>query len=209
MAGTTLDKTSRTKFRLRLYCGLVVKPVRFFCEYCGKYIPSDIEWRCSYCSHENRETRLYSFLNKCRNCKRPPSAFVCPHCDQVHFLDESESDSHPAIALERLPTAESPEETSKRKRLEHSARKEELNAEIEITELNVKLAKLKTGEEFKSAKTAREKLEQSFSEHDAHVMGVHMLAKEQRKNNSERFKDDPEMLERANDSLDAWIESHL
>src|ERR1041385_8201165 len=87
---------ARGIYKGRLLLGMVLKPLRLFCDHCDKYIPSDMEWRCGYCNEENRATRLYSFLNKCQKCKRSPKAVVCPHCQKINFLDKERVGTHPA-----------------------------------------------------------------------------------------------------------------
>src|SRR5437016_4524018 len=54
---------ARSKFKARLLFGMVLKPLRLFCQHCDKYMPSDMEWRCAYCGHHNEGTKIYSFLN--------------------------------------------------------------------------------------------------------------------------------------------------
>jgi hypothetical protein len=204
---------ARGRFKRRLLFGLVFKPLRLFCEHCDKYIPSDMEWKCAHCNHENRATRYYSFLNKCQNCKRLPQAVVCPHCEELNFLDKHKIGSHPASQNSALvppilpPTKEQIREQSRAEKQEdHADRKDDLNREIEIARLNADLAKCKMSAEFGRERIAMEKVRKSFSEHEAHVMGIKMVVKEKRSEYAETFKDDPEGLKDANDSLDMWAE---
>jgi hypothetical protein len=143
-----------------------------------------------------------------------PKSYVCPHCDRVNFLDSDQSTSHPARAIGRVPdsfdeNAQQPEDPHVLKRSEHEKRKEALQWKIEIAALNAQLGKVKASSEFKKEKSAREKLEASFSEHDAHVMGAHIVAKEQRAKNAEQYKDDPGLLGMANESIARWLEDQL
>jgi len=100
------------------------------------------------------------------------------------------------------------DKTHLRKRRKHTfSEKTELEQEIEITALTAKLARLKTSSEFKIEKSKQEALRESFTEHDAHMMGALMLADEERAKNIEQYKDDPEMLEKKELSLKAWLET--
>ena len=210
MAGRLPNLKARTQYKQRLLLGLVFKPLRLFCEYCDKYIPSDMPWRCSHCDHANDRTKIYSFLNKCRECKRVPKSYACPHCSNVNFLDKDSNPSHPARStMERPPVETSAEEVRLQKKNEHNDRKEEIEREIEITRLNASLVELKASTQFQKAKSTREKLEESFSEHDAHVMGAQMIADEQRVKNAEKYKDDSNGLGMANESIAMWLEKQL
>src|SRR5258708_5258030 len=97
MAISTLK--ARKKYKQRLLFGLAVKTLGPLFRDCGKYIPSDLEWKCGYCDAENHRTKLYSFLRKCRHCKRPPKAMQCPHCSQPNYLDKDRDPRHAARAL--------------------------------------------------------------------------------------------------------------
>jgi len=199
---------ARSRYKQRLVVGLVLRPMRLFCDHCDKYVPSDMPWRCPHCNEANTKTRLYSFLNKCRTCKRSPFSYVCPHCEKVNLLDVDGA-GYSAVALREATVGETHEEQLNRKRVERQIAKEEIESEIEMTALSAKLTRLKASAEFKKARSKQEELEESFSEHDAHVMGAYMLVKEQRRKNEERFKDDAELLEMANMSLEKWLESQM
>ena len=111
--------------------------------------------------------------------------------------------------MERPPVETSAEEVRLQKKNEHNDRKEEIEREIEITRLNASLVELKASTQFQKAKSTREKLEESFSEHDAHVMGAQMIADEQRVKNAEKYKDDSNGLGMANESIAMWLEKQL
>lgn len=206
MAKRIPNLKARSRFRQRLLLGLTVKPVRLFCESCDKYVPSDMPWRCSHCDHDNTKTKIYSFLNKCRECKRSPKSYVCPHCGSINFLDRDMNAAHPARKMPAYVVPEPPPDEEEEKQRQHDNRKQDLEREIEITRLNARLAQLKTSAEFKDV-TAREALQKSFSEHDAHMMGTYIIEKEQRAKNAEQYKDEPELLSKANESLSLWVEN--
>jgi hypothetical protein len=187
-------------------------PLRLFCERCDKCVPSDVRWVCGHCEHENRRTKLYSFLNKCQSCEREPASYACPHCGATNALESDGSNGLPAkcfLAPAEEPKKPAPEVDPRiKKKREHAERKEDLEQEIEITQLNVRLTQLKASS-APIEQSPHAALEKSFSEYETHFMGVHMVAKEQRAKNAERYKDDPEMLERAQELVTRWLEERL
>jgi len=190
-------------------------PLRLFCEHCDKYVPSNLEWRCGYCDHENKRTRIYSFLNKCSKCKRVPKSYACPHCGVAVFLSEEKDESHPARFLcgpiEDTPLSpdEAAELLRKQKRQAYTDHKEGLQQEIDIVDLEKRLAVLKDSPAFKAEKSAREKLLERFTAHDEHTMGVRMLEREMKAEYEKEFKDEPEMLEMKLESLDAFVQGEI
>jgi hypothetical protein len=82
----------------------------------------------------------------------------------------------------------------------------ELKHEIEVAQLSAQLENLKTSVGFKE-KTPE--LSDRFSAHEQHTMGLHMFAKQKRDEYAERFKDDPELLEQANEGLNAFVDQEL
>jgi hypothetical protein len=98
------------------------------------------------------------------------------------------------------------EDPLEKKRREQLEEREDLQHQIEVARLNERLQELKSSTAFKQEVSAMERLEKSFSEHDAHTMGVHIIAKRERALITEQFKDDPEMRERAEASLTNWLE---
>jgi hypothetical protein len=212
MARIIPNQEARLNYKQRLFLGFVLKPLRLFCESCDTCVPSNMVWCCAYCGAENTKTRLYSFLNKCEHCKRSPKSYACPQCASINYLDEDSDGTMPARSTAKpseIPTQTVEEELSpeEMKHREHEEKKADIAREMELLGLNAKLVQMK--ESLAAPKTARERLERSFEEHEAHAMAIHAIAKEQRDKNAERYKDDPEMLEMANESLNNWVESQL
>lgn len=127
-------------------------------------------------------------------------------------MDIDEISEHPAriVAVAGVATNSTSKETAAADKLkEHLDKKTEIERAIEITALSAKLEKLKASAGFKEETSAREKLEKSFTEHDAHAMGARTIAKEKRTENAIRFKNDPEGLEEANESVQDWLDRQL
>lgn len=215
MAARILNVEARGRFKQRLIFGFIFKPLRLFCDHCDRYVPSDLVWQCGHCDHTNTWSQFYSFLHKCQKCKRAPRSYGCPHCEKINFLDSTRSGSHPArkpptVHTEvPLPSEAAKDSVSERRKREYEERKEEIERAIVLEALNAKLTQLKASSEFRKQKTAREKLEESFNEHSAHVMGARIIAREQRVKNAETYKADPDLLSMANEAVDHWEEGQL
>lgn len=212
MARRIPNQEARLAYKQRLFFGAVLKPLRLFCDSCDSLVPSDMAWRCPHCQNQNTKTRLYSFLTKCEHCKRSPKSFACPHCASINFLDEDMDGTKPAksagkVSVAAPPTDEKEMSPEEQRRTEHEEKKAAIAREMELLELTAKLTRMK--EALATPKSARERLEKSFSEHEASSMAIHAIAKEQREKNAEKYKDDPDMLEMANESLANWVESQL
>jgi ribosomal protein L37E len=211
---------ARNRFKARLLFGMVLKPLRLFCQRCDKYMPSDIEWRCAHCGYHNEGTRIYSFLNKCQQCKRPPKSVMCPSCKDVNFLDKDRDGSHPAKPILILkeeardllrPAGPTQEQIDAEKRAkermqkseEHADRKTDISREIEIAELDARLAKWKTAAEANSGNAILDNLRKDGERHVLHNMGVQIVAKEL----AEKYKQlAPEMTEQNEATIRNWAE---
>lgn len=197
-----------------MFFGMIGGPLRVECCHCGRVVLSDTRWRCERCGGENDSTRIYSFLNRCRKCRQPPDAYECPHCAGINCLNEGESIS--VVALTRpkpkpkvIPPPPPKEDPLAAKRRIHREQKEDLIREIELTRLNAELAALKAVTEPPAKKDVRALLEQSAADHDVRMMAVHAIAREQRAKNAEKYKDDAELLQMADESVQDWLENQL
>lgn len=119
-------------------------PTRFFCEDCGKYVPSTMPWVCSRCGTVHEDVRLHSFLTTCKECKQKPDGIECPHCKTVWSFRKRGEPKHIARKAERALPKPPPLETeaAKRKR-EHEEKKEALDREREIADLTQKLEEVR------------------------------------------------------------------
>ena len=212
MSKTVFPLRAREAFkqRTRSLFGLQPQPIELLCDYCGKFVPSDMKWRCGYCNHENHRTEVYSFLSKCQACGREPKAFVCPHpqCGHVNFLDEDKDGSHPAQQIVERPKPVPQEDPKAQKRREHESRKEDLEREIELAKLNSVLAQAKAAGEINKDPTAQEKMKEEIRRYLERVMGDHMAAEELRAEFAERYKDDPETMKMVNEAIERFLEDH-
>ena len=182
-----------------------------FCPECEKCFSKNLVWRCAYCDSEN-DNEKHPITEKCGTCFRVPKSYCCHHCEQIIFLDSDNDGSRPAInatvARKSRPHTPVPDLT-KVKEQEHAERKIALMREIEITQLTAQLEALKASPIFKKEVAKKENIVERFSSFETHTMGVHMFAKQKREEYEERYKDDPDLLEQANESLQAFVEDQL
>jgi hypothetical protein len=190
--------------------GNVCNPL--FCPKCEKSISKNLVWRCAYCDSDN-DNEKHPITEKCGTCFRVPKSYCCQHCEEIIFLDSDNDGSKPARSNASAPKKDSSRshapDPKKLKELEHIDRKIALMREIEITQLTAQLEALKASPVFKKEVAKKESIAERFSSFETHTMGVHMFAKQKREEYEERFKDDPDFLEQANESLQAFVEEQL
>jgi hypothetical protein len=213
MAHTNLLKR-RGIFRGELWKTMLLgMPLHLFCPGCGKHIPSTMPWVCGYCDQEHAVNHgWFNFLNRCKQCLRRPKSVACPHCLKLWCLDHDNDTEHPArkvgqpaitLPLEVL-------ETQRRAReIERSERKQDLAFRIEEAQLAAQLAELQKKIEESKPKTEAEQLATDFARQQARLLGMHEIVAAQRRQNEEKYRNDPDMLRRANDFLDHWKEQQM
>jgi hypothetical protein len=167
-----------------------------------------MEWLCDTCNHANTATRIYSFLNKCKNCKRSPRSFVCPHCGKLNFLDKARDGSHPASSVLVPIPAQTRDEIRRQKLEERADAKEELEHDIVLERLNGELAALKAARDSHKPVRPLDKLEADFAERKAHGIGVYQIAAREYELNKTLYKNNPDLLEQADSLVKEWVEDH-
>jgi hypothetical protein len=198
--------TARRRFKERLICGLIFKPLRLFCVSCGKYVPSDMPWTCGYCDYDHLKVKMYSFLNKCRRCKKPPKSFKCLHCGGVVFLDKDQDGQHPARSIGKHVSPPTENELRFKKQEHRIEQKDDLRHEIEIADLQAKLARIKDSSEGQNSMAG---IKRRLSGHEVHHLGVHLAADEKLAEYKVRFADNPPMLQRGKDLVEDFVDSEL
>lgn len=170
------------------------------CPHCLKYIASNTPWICGFCQQINRRVDQFPFVHRCEHCQAEPKAYRCHHCGQPIFLTEDEQTDNFARSLapprEDKTKEEISEQERERRNLEHQLLATRLNAELKEEEKRTNPP---------PKKGPREALEEHYSAHQAKTMSAHEIVRRERAANAEKYKDDPDMLERANASLDSWL----
>jgi len=230
---------ARAAFASALSRDLVTQPISLTCPHCGEAVLSSMEWTCGYCRFDNKRTALYSFLYKCQKCDREAKSFLCPHCSKVCFLDGDNDRANPArrcartkpkkatpvpevapAPLPNLPVPIPPEpkmehyfEPKEDPRVErkraHEDRKERLFQEIEIAELTARLEAIRSPRAEKEEDAMKSRLEKELNEYVGRLIGGYVTAREFKNKIAERYKDDPEILHKANDVVAKWLEERM
>ena len=167
---------------------------------CRKVLMTNTPWVCGFKQCINERVDKFPFLNQCEHCGAEPKAYRCHHCGELIFLTEDQQELNYAVCLNS--EIKPPPTDPRALRMEE---KEIREHEITMVELANKLEAEKQRAEFGKKKTPAEEIEDSFTKHHARVMGAVEFARRQRAVNTEKYKDDPEMLKWANDSIDDWL----
>ncbi|MCI0560623.1 MAG: hypothetical protein MN733_19220, partial [Nitrososphaera sp.] len=181
------------------------RAIRMRCPNCHKHLATNAPWICGDCRKRNDRVDDYPFLNRCEHCGVAPRAYQCHHraCRKLIFLTEDESEQNYAHCVE--PVEPPAKDESKEEVLAEEREKRKLNHELVMTELTAKLDEVKRKADFSKKRNPYEKVEEDFERHHAQMMAVHEIARDRKRANVEKYKEDAELLERANESVDAWV----
>ncbi len=176
------------------------KSIALICPKCAKQIDSITPWVCGFCQRRNAKTTQFSLLHKCEHCEAEPKAYRCHHCEELMFLSKDEQRANFAYCINLdMPKPITPDASFQRKEAKEAALHEiemtELAGRLELTKKRVGLGKKSTSDE----------IEESFQKFFVSRMGREEFAKNMRPVFAEKYKDDVEMLEKANDIMIAWL----
>jgi hypothetical protein len=215
MAAAVPPLEARDTFDERFTFGWVFTPVWVACEFCRKATPSDIVWKCGYCGEVNDQTKSYSFLNECRKCETAPKSFYCTHCCEINCLDSTGDKSNPALKLgmslpppvppPAIPKQPEPQDPHTAELRELQKRQQLLTQQIAVARLKAELDKWKPARK----KSIRKRLEESIAEYQGQFLTAREIYEREKRANEEKYKDDPEMLEQANQVLEDWYEREM
>jgi hypothetical protein len=189
MAKKVITLSARERYRELLLLGhafLPTSPMILLCDHCKKDVDSDMPWQCGNCNHENQGKRWYSFCKECKGCKKGVKSYSCPHCKEVNHFHKSRDSSRPAMV---------------------KIRQTETQPVIPIP--NPEVERLK--QELESLKAELEKkrespLKQEYAKHESRLLELQRLRLTMRKRYRKKFKNDPEMLELADETVDLFVE---
>ena len=182
------------------------RAIKIWCPGCGKAIRTNTPWICGFCQRKNERVDEYPFVHKCQHCGAEPKAYQCHHtgCEKLIFLTEDSLERNYARCADAPVPDEAPKELTERQR-----KKDVLIHKIEMAELKSKLNTSKGRLEMGKKKTPREAIEEDFDRYFASRMGAEEYAREKKTTNAELYKNDLEMLEKANASVDDWLRGRL
>lgn len=181
------------------------RAIKIRCPHCTQLITSNTPWVCGFCQATNKKIEEFPFVHKCEHCSAEPKAYKCHHCGKLVFLTEDQLKANYASCVntaikEEPPPDEAALRDKEQKGMEHKLVMEKMTAELEEMKRKAELAK---------PKSPQEKVEESFSRHHVSYMAAHDIARREKAANAEKYKDDPYLLERANESVDDWLQKHL
>jgi hypothetical protein len=181
---------------------LDVRSIRMRCPHCRGKIETNVPWVCGECRAKNQRIDEFPFVHRCEHCSAEPKAHKCHHCGELIFLTEdtrrqnySTSVNHPV----QTPTEPEPKSDC------FESKKQSIEEEIVLTELAAKLNASKQRLEFAKQKSPTEEIEESYTKHFAKHMGSRQFARKQKAVNAVEYKDDPEGLKDADDTVDDWL----
>lgn len=177
---------------------------------CGKYIETNTPWICGFKQCRNDQVDDFPFVNRCQHCGAEPKAYKCHHCGELIFFTEDQLKINFAKCV-NLPVKGKPFKKDK-----DSESIEKYSKDIQVTELQVKKAKLdlelKGVKEYldpKKEKTQREILEESISNFEDRNLSGAEIVERKKAENAKKFKNNPAELERQNLLVDQWARDHL
>ena len=179
--------------------------VNVICSECRQNVPSDMNWQCGFCCHNNYLTETYSFLNRCQKCEKEPRSFLCPHCEMGNFFDSDKDLSHPAHKIVERVKPVHREDPEVLKHRDHEVQMKELEREIEKQKKLVELAKIKSSLEPKREKTEHDKWVEYLVTEALKTLGLEAASPDARKILMEKFKDQPEVLGKIAETLNDVI----
>lgn len=179
------------------------RPIWVRCPHCTKRVATNTPWVCGFCQEKNHEIDEYPFVYRCGQCGAEPKAYKCHHrgCGKLIFLTSDELEQNYAVCLNSdaaPPVEDAPVRYEQERRaLEH---------EIMMLELAAKLETSKQRFAGSRPKSPSEEIEESFTRYYSKVMGSNEFSLKQKAANAEKFKNDPDMLRRANLAVDQWLD---
>lgn len=207
------------------------------CEHCRCHISSTTPWVCGSCKGENTNTEEYPFIHKCRACSVPPKAYKCHHvnCGQLIFLSEDRQEDNFAYCLNSAsafdPKARQSKRREQREEIQESIDIEEAQTKLDklkferehtlaqkrkldelqhakiVAELDSQLAMIER-QQKRSRMRPLEKQRESLNEEWEDIMAIDQVAAEKLADVEERFKSNPDALEKAKMAIEHWVDRH-
>jgi hypothetical protein len=195
---------ARGVFKRRLLFTMGLRRVRLFCTKCDKYIPGEMEWHCLHCNYDNYSTRVYSFLNKCKQCKRTAQAVICPHCEELNYLDKYMVGTHPASKIKVSDAVQRREAIIQKKRVKQWEEREEMEHKIQIARMNADLKRMEAA--AIPDNPMAEELEAEWQKRKLREVGVDTIVERELKANAERWKDNLDKRDKFDAAVRSWAE---
>jgi hypothetical protein len=206
--GTIIAFAASTAAALALFFFVLDKrAVKILCDKCQKPIMTNTPWVCGFCKAANNNVDDFPFIHRCQHCSAEPKAYKCHHCGELIFLTDDQLKANHAFCLgtevQLVPPPPAPDEAAHQKR-----EVETLQHQVIVARLTAELNKVKNQAELSKKKSPEQKIEESLTEHLASNMAGFRAARNVKMALAEELKDDPDLLEKANASVDEWLDGH-
>lgn len=184
------------------------KSIRVFCTHCDKYIEWTAGWVCGTCNHT--ETKNV-FLTRCSSCRESPRALVCPHCDELLYLDSSRSDRHPIQLAGHVKThwASAAGSASEREMKELEDKKKLVMLRAELAAAEAALEERLKARQTPAPKTLRQDIEERLVDFRDRNLCMHETADKALREAEEKYGKNSEMYARHRDVIQAWLEENV
>lgn len=178
------------------------------CPHCERYLASNTPWICGFCGENVMETDEFPFIHRCEHCQTETKTYMCHHrdCGKLIFLTEDKLELNYATCL-NFEEGKSAEVVTDALRYERE--KQELEHKLAMSELATKLDSAEQRRESAKKRGPHEEIEESFSKYFARIMGSEEYAMKRKAMNAEEYKDNPEMLKKADEVVDSWLRSRV
>lgn len=188
---------------------LIRKSIRVFCTHCDKYIEWTADWVCGTCNHT--ETKNV-FLTRCSSCRESPRALVCPHCDELLYLDSSRSGKHPIQLAGHVKThwgASAAGSASEREMKELEDKKKLVMLRAELAAAEAALEERLKARQTPAPKTLRQDIEERLVDFRDRNLCMHETADKALREAEEKYGKNSEMYARHRGVIQAWLEENL
>ena len=204
--GTIIAFAVSTAAALALFFFVLDKrAVKILCDHCQKTIMTNTPWVCGFCKAANNNVDDFPFIHRCQHCSAEPKAYKCHHCGELIYFSADQLKANHAFCLgtevNLAPPPPPPDESVLQKR-----EVEILQHQVIVARLTAELNKVKNQAELSKRKSPEQKIEESLTEHLASDMAGFRAARTIKMALAEELKDDPDLLEKANASVDEWLE---
>jgi hypothetical protein len=186
---------------------LADRAIAIKCPNCSKTLMTNTPWVCGFCQHKNTRANEFPFIHRCEpsgGCGADIKTYKCHHtgCEKLIFLTEDHQEENYAYAYREVtPVPDKAKEEINKQQKD----KRDLEHQLMMTRLTAELNEAKRTVDPPKEKAPHEIVEESFSRYNTFTMSAYDIARREKAANAEKYKDDPEMLERANLSVDTWL----
>jgi hypothetical protein len=201
---------------LCLVVGMFIFASRNFCEQhfrcsnCGKHLSSYEPWECGICGEVNVAPG-HEFIKKCWRCKSEPEGFVCPHCGEAFFPEQTGSPNNWASSLNKTLVA-----TPKSREEKLADAKHEIELNLLLAERERSIAAKRIAESKNDAMEAptapmsmRDRLQNDLIQERDRQMALTEIVADELKRIRAQYANNPEMLAREEEFLEYFREREI